>query len=178
MHLIFGPHSHLLSLNQLRTNPEKEAREKVERRQGRKEEKRARREQEAAAEAERQEERDRVDAVREREIAETREELERLRALLSIGGGPGSGPVESVERPRKCKCKAAVKEVTPGPSRPQTESADGRNGGEGGVNTEVDSPVEQETHMSQSLYPDFPLTSVVFSRMLLNPEVEVGGMIR
>ncbi|KAJ7479917.1 hypothetical protein FB451DRAFT_1172000 [Mycena latifolia] len=125
-------------------DPEKEACKKAERRQRRKEEKRARREQEAVAEVERQEERDQRDAAQDVEMAEAREELERLRGLLSIASGSGSGPIKRVERPRKRKRKAAAKETTLGLSRPWTESADGWNGGEGEVNTEVDSPVEQE----------------------------------
>ncbi|KAJ7479933.1 hypothetical protein FB451DRAFT_1395496 [Mycena latifolia] len=121
-----------------RRSGELEAQEKAEHKKRRKEERRARCEEEAAAEAERQEERDWREA--ERDV-----ELDAAHGLLSAAGGLGSGPIECVERPRKRKRKAAVKETTPGPSRPRMESADGRNGGEGEVNTEVDSPVEQET---------------------------------
>ncbi|KAJ7468524.1 hypothetical protein FB451DRAFT_1177312 [Mycena latifolia] len=130
-------------------DPEVEAQGKAEHRKWCKEEKRARRLEEAAAEAERQEERDRRDAERDVEMAAACEELMRLRRLLSIAGGPGSGPIERVDQPRKCKRKTAaketMKETTLGPSRPRMESADGQNGGENEVNMEVDSPVEQET---------------------------------
>ncbi|KAJ7438584.1 hypothetical protein FB451DRAFT_1192527 [Mycena latifolia] len=45
--------------------------------------------------------------------------------------------------------------LSPGPSRPRTESADGRNGGEGEVNTEVTNPVKQETPLPTPLHRRF-----------------------
>ncbi|KAJ7474178.1 hypothetical protein FB451DRAFT_1398172 [Mycena latifolia] len=53
----------------------------------------------------------------------------------------------------------------PGPCRPQTESADGRNGGEGEVNTEVDSPVEQGTRCDRCIQHRIHPCIVDFGKM-------------